>query len=173
MHDILLVIAGGSLITAFLKFIEFVIERFIHKKERKEDKAENIDDLRKEIKDHIEDTNREWKETLCDKNSALIEELRTAVLKLTEDSNERAKFEKYVGESLMALTHDKLVHLGKAYQKRGAITVAEQSNLTLLYRPYHDGLGGNHDGETWYNYCMNELPIVTEEKALEMDKKNA
>lgn len=154
MHEFLLVIAGGSLVTAFLKFIEFIMEHINRKKERKEDKIENIDDLRKEMKSQID-------------------ELREAVLKLTDDSLERAKYEKCIGESLMALTHDKLVHLGKDYQKRGAITVAEQSNLTLLYKPYHDGLGGNHDGETWYNYCMTELPIVTEYEAMQMDKKHA
>ena len=71
----------------------------------------------------------------------------------------------------MALSHDKLVHLGKAYQRRGAITLAELNNLKLIYNPYHDGLGGNSDGEGYFEYCKH-LPIVTEEEAVEMDNKN-
>ena len=78
MHEFLLVIAGGSLVTALLKFIEFIMEHFNHKKERKEDKIENIEDLRKEMKGQID-------------------ELREAVLKLTDDSLDRAKYEKCIG----------------------------------------------------------------------------
>ena len=40
-----------------------------------------------------------------------------------------------------------------------------------FHAPYHDGLGGNSDGEGYYTYCMN-LPVVTDEEAMEMDRKN-
>lgn len=168
--ELLLVIAGGGTVTAMLKFVEFLVEHFSKKKQRREDKVENIDNLRTELKQHLADTNVAWKEMYCDKNSEAIEELRKAVLTLTEDSKSRAKYEKYMGESLMALTHDKIVHLGKTYQKRGAITLSEQTNMKMLYEPYHQ-LGGNHDGDTWYNYCMHELPVVSEEQAMEFDKR--
>jgi hypothetical protein len=64
-----------------------------------------------------------------------------------------------------------LVTLGKIYQRRGAITLAEQNNLKLIYTPYHNGLGGNSDGEGYYEYCMH-LPVVTEEEAIAMDNAN-
>ena len=189
----------GALVSsgAMFGFIQFMITR----KDKKEEKAQSneLGALEDKLKKHLEVTNQGWKETYCDKNSQMIanlakevrdgleereqkgveryqehresiEELRNAVLKLTEDSAARAKYEKSMGESLMALTHDKLVYLGSVYQKRGAITLREKNNLKLLYAPYHDGLGGNSDGEGYFNFCMN-LPVITEEEAMEMDSK--
>lgn len=169
-RELILIVAGGGTMAAFLKFIEFLVSHRTHKQERKEDKAENLDKLREELKDHLEDTNAAWKEMYCDKNSEAIEELRKALTTLAENSSKRAQYEHYMGESLVALTHDKLVHLGKTYQRRGGITLSEQANLTMLYKPYHEGLGGNHDGETWYNYCMKDLKVISEQEAMELDK---
>lgn len=100
-----------------------------------------------------------------------IEKIREVLKLLTDDAQEKKKIDGYVAQSLMGMSHDKIVHLCKIYQKRGAITLAEQNNLKLLYRPYHDGLGGNSDGEGYYEFCMH-LPVVTDEEAQEMDKKN-
>lgn len=174
---------------------------FQRKDKKKEDaKKDNADSIKKEMKDHLTDVNNKWKEDYCDKNAKLIEELaitikegleqrenkgferyeehkktiealRKAVLTLTDDAKERKKSEQSMGASLMALTHDKLIFLGKCYQRRGAITLAEKNNLKMLFEPYHDGLGGNSDGEGYYEYCMS-LPVVTDEEAQEMDKKN-
>lgn len=174
---------------------------FQRKDKKKEDaKKDSADTLRKEYKEHLIKSNEEWKERYCDKNSKLIEdltltvkegleqreskgleryeehkqtieELRKAVLALTDDAKERKKYEQSMGASLMALTHDKIIYLGKCYQRRGAITLAEKNNLKLLYEPYHDGLGGNSDGEGYYDYCMH-LPVVTDEEAMAMDEKN-
>lgn len=174
---------------------------FGRKDKQKEDAKKNsADEIKKEMKDHLTNVNNKWKEDYCDKNSKLIEELalevrqglknreetgyqrykehqesikelRQAILALTKDAEERKKLESHIGDSLMALTHDKLVYLGKCYQKRGAITLSEQNNLKLLYEPYHNGLGGNSDGEGYYTYCMN-LPIVTDEEAKKLDDAN-
>ena len=197
-HDLLLVLAGGGVITALLKFIEYLIGHFTHKKERKEEREDN--DLREEMKQHLTDVNAQWKIDYCDVNAKAIKdlseevkkgleeretkgaeryeehkeainELRQTMISLAKNTDEVAKLGQYMGQSLMALTHDKLIFLGKQYQKRGAITLAEQNNLKLLYKPYHDGLGGNSDGEGYFTYCMN-LPVVTDEEAMEMDKKN-
>lgn len=197
-HDLLLVLAGGGVITALLKFIEYLIGHFTHKKERKEEREDN--DLREEMKQHLTDVNAQWKIDYCDVNAKAIKdlseevkkgleeretkgaeryeehkeainELRQTMISLAKNTDEVAKLGQYMGQSLMALTHDKLIFLGKQYQKRGAITLAEQNNLKLLYKPYHDGLGGNSDGEGYFTYCMN-LPVVTDEEAMEMDKRN-
>ena len=178
--------------------VQFLLTR---KDKKQEDaKKDNADTIKKEMKDHLTNVNNQWKVDYCDKNSQLIEELaievkkgladreavgskrfeehkesieelRRAILTLTRDAEDRRTLESYMASSLLAITHDKLVYLGKTYQKRGAITLAEKNNIKLLYTPYHDGLGGNSDGEGYYTYCMH-LPIVTDEEAAEMDKKN-
>ena len=197
-HDLLLVLAGGGVVAALLKFIEFLIGHFTHKQERKEEREDN--NLENKLKQHLTDVNAQWKIDYCDVNAKAIKdlseevkkgleeretkgaeryeehkeainELRQTMISLAKNTDEVAKLGKYMGQSLMALTHDKIVFLGKQYQKRGAITLAEQNNLKLLYKPYHDGLGGNSDGEGYFTYCMN-LPVVTDEEAMEMDKKN-
>lgn len=198
VKELVLIMAGGGTVAALLKFFEFLIQHFSHKKERAEDKEEN--NIRKELKDHLTNINNQWKLDYCDVNAKAIadlaqevregladreakgaaryeehkesiEELRKAMIKLAENTEETKKLGGYMGQSLMGLTHDKLIYLGKCYQRRGAITLAEKNNLKLLYTPYHDGLGGNSDGEGYYTYCMN-LPVVTDEEAMEMDKKN-
>ena len=193
--SIVIAIIGALLGTGFLQFL---ITRADKKKERAEDKEEN--NLENKLKQHLTNVNNQWKIDYCDVNAKAIkelseevrqgleereakgaeryqehkeaiEELREAMISLTKNTDEVAKLGKYMGQSLMALTHDKLIYLGKQYQKRGAITLAEKNNLKLLYTPYHDGLGGNSDGEGYYTYCRN-LPIVTDEEAMEMDKNN-
>ena len=192
--SIIIAVIGALLGTGFLQFL---ITRADKKKERAEDKEEN--NLENKLKQHLTNVNNQWKIDYCDVNAKAIkelseevrqgleereakgaeryqehkeaiEELREAMISLTKNTDEVAKLGKYMGQSLMALTHDKIVFLGKQYQKRGAITLAEKNNLKLLYTPYHDGLGGNSDGEGYYTYCMN-LPVVTDEEAMEMDKK--
>lgn len=178
--------------------VQFLLTR---KDKKQEDaKKDNADTIKKEMKDHLTNVNNQWKVDYCDKNSQLIEELaievkkgladreavgskrfeehkesieelRKAILALTKDAEDRRTLESYMASSLLAITHDKLVYLGKTYQKRGAITLAEKNNMKLLYTPYHDGLGGNSDGEGYYTYCMH-LPVVTDEEAAEMDKKS-
>ena len=144
-------------------FIQFLIQRKDNKNDKIKEIKENIDkkfkerdEKNKEIKDYYEKS---------------IEELRAAMIALADDAEDRKKLEGCMAKSLMALSHDKLVRLGKFYQKRGAITLAEKNNIKLIFEPYHNGLGGNSDGEGYYDFCMH-LPVVTEEEAMEMDCKN-
>lgn len=198
-HDIWLVLAGGGIAAALLKFIEFLITHFRHNKEYNDDVDDKIENAKQYARDHLTEVNNQWKIDYCDRNFNMIEdlrkdvkeglaerentgaerylehkkaieELRKAMISLTKNTDEITQMGKYMGQALMGLTHDKIVFLGKKYQKRGAITLAEQNNLKLLYKPYHDGLGGNSDGEGYFTYCMN-LPIITDEEAIEMDKR--
>ena len=192
--SIIIAVIGALLGTGFLQFL---IIRADNKKQRAEDKEEN--NLEDRMKQHLTDVNAQWKVDYCDVNAKAItnlaqevrkgleereakgaerylehkeaiEELREAMISMTKNTEEINRLDKHMGQSLMALTHDKLIFLGKQYQKRGAITLAEKNNLKLLYTPYHDGLGGNSDGEGYYTYCMN-LPVITDEEAIEMDKQ--
>ena len=149
--------------------VQFLLTR---KDKKQEDaKKDNADTIKKEMKDHLTNVNNQWKVDYCDKNSQLIEELaievkkgladreavgskrfeehkgsieelRKAILTLTRDAEDRRTLESYMASSLLAITHDKLVYLGKTYQKRGAITLAEKNNMKMLYTPYHNGLYG-------------------------------
>lgn len=160
MSDTVLALISGGVAGGIIGLIQFMITHFTESKEHRQDRTENVDKVKTEIMQHIKDVN--------DEQAAAIEELRDIVSKLADDSKERLAFDEAVGESLMALTHDKIIHLGRRYQKRNGITLSEQSNLKMLYEPYHK-LGGNHDGDTWYRFCMDDLPIITEEEAIERD----
>lgn len=153
------VLGSGTLFT----FIQFLIQRKDNKNNRIEEIEKKVDDKFKER----DEKNKETKE-YYDKN---IEDLRTTMIALANEAEDRKKLEKCMASALMAMSHDKLVRLGKFYQKRGAITLAEKNNLRMIFEPYHNGLGGNSDGEGYYDFCMH-LPIVTEEEAMDMDCKN-
>lgn len=160
MMQIIIAVIGSN---ALFAFITFMIKR--------NDKKDNrFQILEKKVQQGLDDRENKGRERYEEHKEA-IEELRQALVVLTEDSIERKRLEQAIASSLMALSHDKLVALGKNYQRRGAITLAELNNLKLIYTPYHDGLGGNSDGEGYYTYCCH-LPIVTEEEAIEMDNTN-
>lgn len=97
-------------------------------------------------------------------------ELSEAILELTKHDAKQNQYIKYMGDELMGLAHDRLVSLTDAYQLRGAITLKEKATLEAIFKPYHEGLGGNGDGEQGYKYAMS-LPVVTDAQAREMDKK--
>lgn len=157
---IILAIIGSNALFTFLTFL-------IQRKDKKDDKFTAME---KQLKDGLDDRENTGK-ARYEEHKEAIQDLREIVMQLAEDAQERAVLEKCVASSLMALSHDKLVYLGKIYQRRGAITLAEKNNLRLIYEPYHNGLGGNSDGEGYFDYCTH-LPVVTEEEALEMDNKN-
>lgn len=72
-------------------------------------------------------------------------------------------------QSLMirGLCHDKILNRASRYVTRGGITLREKTNLRSIYEPYHDA-GGNGDCEEGWNAC-EELPIITEQRAKELD----
>lgn len=156
LQIILTVIGSG----AFFSFIQFLITR-------KDNQNDRLKKMRDEYISGLNERESIGKQRY-DEHKKAIKQLQEAIMILTEDSQERKELEQFMSASLMAITHDKLVRLGKTYQKRGAITLAEKNNLNLLYDPYHNGLGGNSDGETYYNYCM-ELPIISDEEAQKRD----
>ena len=99
-----------------------------------------------------------------------IEKFNKAINQLSENDAKQSQYLKYIGDEITGLAHDKLVCLTDKYQERGAITLKEKATLQAIYQPYHEGLGGNGDGQAGYEFCM-KLPIVTNEQAKEMDNK--
>lgn len=154
-----LLFSGG-----FYTFITFLINRH-------DSKANKFTDLENMITSGLkerEDTGKERFETHRD----AIEELRKAILSLSESTQETQKCTMAVGELVVGLGQDKLVYLTDKYRNRGGITLKEQANLKSIYIPYHDKLNGNGYGEIGFTYCMNELPIISEEEALYCDKND-
>lgn len=64
-----------------------------------------------------------------------------------------------VAKMILALGHDRLIHLTDQYIAKGEITVKEKRNLRYLYEPYK-ALGGNGDCEIGYNAC-EKLPVIS------------
>ncbi len=158
--QIIIAVIGSNAVFAFITFLI----------KRNDKKDTRIQVLEKKMLQGLEEREQKGKERYEEHKEA-IEDLRQALVQLAQDAVDRKELETAIASSLMALSHDKLVTLGKIYQRRGAITLAEQNNLKLIYTPYHNGLGGNSDGEGYYEYCMH-LPVVTEEEAIAMDNAN-
>ena len=132
---------------------------------RKDNKEEEFLKLREEIQ-----KDRESRERGFATHKIEIEKLNKAIDNLNHVDSDQKTYLNYVGDELMGLAHDRLVRLTDKYQLRGAITLKEKATLDAIYKPYHEGLHGNGDGQTGYEYCMT-LPVITEEQARELDRK--
>lgn len=147
---------------------------------RKDNKKNKLDELCEKIDKNLEEQREEFKKGLDEREAtgkerfmhheAAYKELSEAILQLTKHDSEQSKYMKYIGEELMGLAHDRLVNLTDTYQLRGAITLKEKATLEAIFKPYHEGLGGNGDGEQGYRYAMS-LPVITDAEARERDEK--
>lgn len=178
---ILIAIIGSG---AFFTFLQFLIQRKDKKKDKLDELCQKLDNdmlqqqnlsktryesLQIEIKDGLQERENRGKARYTEHQEA-IKKLSEAIVQLTKNDTDQSKYMKYIGEELMGLAHEKLVTLTDHYQARGAITLREKATLESIYKPYHEGLGGNGDGSQGYNFCM-KLPVVTDSKALDMDKE--
>ena len=169
---------------AFFTFLQFLITRRDNKKNKIDELCKKIDKelenqqssvneryetLQKEIRQGLDERENKGKERYLTHQES-IQKLNEAIFQLTKNDTEQSKYMKYVGEELMGLAHDRLVHLTDHYQRRGYITLKEKATLEAIFKPYHEGLGGNGDGEQGYRYAMS-LPVVTDIQAHEMDTK--
>lgn len=169
---------------ALFSFIQFLIQRRDKKSEKIDTLCKKIDEglknqaktteksynvLKDEIKEGLQ-VQQNWGFKHYEEHKESIDKLEEAILQLTSNDTQMQTYMKYVGDEIMGLAHNKLVELTDKYQLRGAITLKEKATLEAIYKPYHEGLGGNGDGEQGYQYAMN-LPVVTDTQALEMDKE--
>lgn len=143
-----------------------LIQFFITRKDNKEQKFEQI---QKEFQEDLDKREAKGKERFL-AHKTEIDKLNQTILELSKNDSEQSQYLRYIGNEIMGLAHDRLVRLTDRYQIRGAITLKEKATLDAIYQPYHEGLGGNGDGQAGYEYCMT-LPIITEEKARELDRK--
>ena len=177
--QIIITILGSG---ALFSFLQFLIQRNDDKAEKtnqlytkieeelnKQEKvsAERFESLHTELHTGLEEREETSKARYMEHQEA-IEKLNEAILQLTENDTKQSQYMQYIGLELMGIAHQQLVSLTDHYQLRGAITLKEKASLDAIYKPYHDGLGGNGDGQAGYEYAMS-LPVVTDQKAYEMD----
>lgn len=137
---------------------------------RKDNKDKEITQIQKELNQEINRKEKKYEQHYSEQKEE-IEDLKDVIEKLSRSDFEQSKYMKYVGDEIMGLAHDKLVRLTDKYQDRGAITLKELATLKAIYQPYHEGLGGNGDGQAGYEYCI-KLPVVSEEQAKKLDAEN-
>lgn len=151
-----LIISGG-----LFSFIQFLINR----KDSKNDKFKTFEDMINKGLDEREKVGL----ARYEEHKENIKKLNDAIVQLTENDTEICQYMQYVGAELMGLAHDRLVYLTDKIAKRNAITLKEKATLDAIYKPYHDGLGGNGDGQMGYEHCMN-LSVIPDSLAEELDK---
>ena len=176
MNDLLLVLAGGGIAAAVLKFIEFLISHIRHNKEYEDNVDNKIEDTKRYLKQHLVDVNAEWKEMYCDKNAQAIQdlvgiskELKDNVILLTGAIAEMKEYNQTVGAAVNGIIHDRLIHNVDNYISRKGITIEELSTLKSMYYPYKK-LGGNGDVETAFEQAT-KLPVITKEEATKLDEE--
>lgn len=155
--QIIITVVGSG---AFFGFMQFLITRSDNKNDKTTELAKKLDEGLQER----ENTGRQRFE----KHASDIEELRKIMTQLADNAKVQQEYSEAVGNVLMGLAQDKIVHLTKVYSERGAITLDELAVLESLYVPYHDGLHGNGKGKAGYERCQ-KLPVVSEAKARELD----
>jgi len=151
-----LIISGG-----LFSFIQFLINR----KDSKNDKFKTFEDMINKGLDEREKVGL----ARYEEHKENIKKLNDAIVQLTENDTEICEYMQYVGAELMGLAHDRLVYLTDKIAKRNAITLKEKATLDAIYTPYHDGLGGNGDGQMGYEHCMT-LSVIPDSLAEELDK---
>lgn len=98
-----------------------------------------------------------------------IKQLENNDTRVTESLEKIANKQGIMAESLIGMSHDKLIFMTDKIAERGAITLKEKSTLESIYEPYHK-LGGNSHCSTAMEY-MKTLPVVSDEEAKNMDAK--
>lgn len=159
-------------------FIPFLITRKDKKAEKKEEKEDRIKDLEERLENGLIERSNEGKQrfdthTMEIKKQMQISEeryneVKEVLLRHAKDNEERDLYMHTMGEALMGIIHDRVLHNVDEYIERGGITREELTTLTSMYAPYRK-LGGNGDVQAAYNIA-DELPIITKDEAVKRDK---
>lgn len=178
--QILITIIGSG---ALFSFIQFLITRHDTRQDKIDDLVKKLQDCSslqdERSKERYSSLQSELREGLSERETTgrsrylehreAIQKLNEAIFQLTKNDTEQSQYIKTIGESLIGLSHDKIISLSDKILERGVITLKEKATLKSLYEPYQK-LGGNGDCAVAFN-AINELPIVSVEKAKEVDKE--
>ena len=156
--QILITIIGSG---AFFSFIQFLIQRHDNREDKMEEMVNKFEVGLK--------TQQDWGFKHYGEHNESIQKLNEAILQLTKNDIKQNQYMENIGNSLIGLSHDKIISLSDKYLERGGITLKEKTTIKSIYEPYKK-LGGNGDCEVAYGY-VDQLPIISEEKAKKIDKE--
>lgn len=132
-----------------------------------------IQDLAKESREGLQEREAVGR-ARYEENKEVIEQLQKAVLQLVENDTSmkeqmagmNQQMEK-IGDSLMGLSHEKIMCLCDKAITRGAITSRQKATIKSVYDPYRK-LGGNGDCKVSYE-IIDKLPVVSEDRMKEIE----
>lgn len=109
--------------------------------------------------DKAEENNDKLKDMSTDMKlvTGKITEIETKVDQLQDNVNQINGRLEIIGAGTKMELFDTLYHWKKILVDRGWKTEAEMREIEEVYRIYHDGLGGNGQGEQYYN-IIRDLP---------------
>ena len=163
-----------------------IIQFFVNRKDKKAEDLKNdkYEELRKEFQKELNE--REGTGELRHKESKTIieqmnvayqkdfKELKDAIIKLTDNDTKitdsiqkMSDKQELMAESLLGLSHDKIISTTDKIAMRGAITIKEQATLDSMYKPY-SSLGGNGHCKKAMEYVA-KLSVVSDEEARRRD----
>lgn len=152
-----------------------LIQFFVNRKDKKvEDSKKNIsDELRKEFQEGL-DERKAAIEHMDGTHQKDFQELKEAIKKLTDNdtkiTNSIEKMsdkQELMADSLLGLSHDKIISTTDKIAMRGVITIKEQATLDSMYKPYA-ALGGNGHCKKAMEY-VSKLSVVSDEEARRRD----
>ena len=89
--------------------------------------------------------------------------IRTIIQEEIKPIAEEVSLEKRKLDAIRLNYKTKLITACEIYLERGYITTKEFTTLTELWKTYHEGFGGNGQGEDFYNRTC-KLPIHEDDK---------
>lgn len=151
-----------------------IIQFFVNRKDKK--KEDEKTDIRTEMKQHLTNVNNDWKIKYCDKNWEAIQQLNTAIQKLTENDSRithsiemMADKQDTIALANVGMVHNTIIRFTDPIIQRNAVTYEELSTLDSLYQPYSK-LGGNGECKRRYD-DVNKLPKISKEEAHDKDRE--
>ena len=163
-----------------------LIQFFVDRKDKKinESKNEQMESLRKEFQKGLSAREETGKNRYDEHEKAIekmnithqkeFKELKEAIMKLTDNDTKitdsiqkMSDKQELMAESLLGLSHDKIIATTDKISMRGAITIKEQATLDSMYKPY-SALGGNGHCKKAMEY-VSTLAVVSDEVARKKD----
>lgn len=164
-----------------------IVQFFVNRsdKMKEEAKKNELDELRKEFKEGLDERERVGKNRYEEHHISIekmslqhqkdfqalidaIDQLKANDTNITQSIQDIKETQKNIGDAVMGLAHDKLIFCADKISERGYITLREKATLKSMYVPYKK-LGGNGDVATAYDY-VTTLAVIDDAKAKELDR---
>lgn len=115
--------------------------------------ASTVDNMNSKV-NNLETATGNIKEKVHDLSDT-VEHMNAKVCGLEKEINHINGRLEIIGSGTQMELFDTLYHWRKILTERGYVTPAEKTEIDHIYHVYHDGLGGNGQGEKYYNDINN------------------